>query len=293
MNSMPPYTLFGVEDCDYERSRVVVVPVPYDSMTSYKPGTRDGPFAIIEASRAIEWFDREVRFNPSEYGVFTTEELAPDFQSPEKMAERVEREISQVLSDGKMPLMLGGDHSISIGAIRAAAKKGELSVLHFDAHSDSRESYMGSRYSHACTMARAREVAKSCYSVGVRSTDRESAERYSKENLYMEQVRELPAREAAERILANLGENIYLTVDLDVLDPSEMPSTGTPEPGGMRYTYLREVLRAVISKRKVVGMDFVELSPIPGLVAPNYLAAKLIFSVLGYLSEAEGGKGVQ
>ena len=283
LDSMPPYTLFGVEDCDYERAKVVVLPIPYDSMTSYKPGTRDGPHAIIEASRSMEWFSREFDFDPAKSGVFTTEELAPDFNSPEKMSERVEREVSRILSDGKMPIVLGGDHSVSIGAIRAVAKGGGISVLHFDAHSDSREQYMGSRYSHASVMARAREVCDSCYSVGIRSIDRASSEAYSRTTLFMDEVNSISESEVVKRILANTQGRIYITLDVDVIDPSEMPSTGTPEPDGISYARLRGILREVIKEREVVGMDFVELSPIPGMVAPNYLVAKLIFSCLGYI----------
>ncbi|MDE1856682.1 MAG: agmatinase [Candidatus Micrarchaeota archaeon] len=286
---MPPYNLFGLEDQEYKRSKVVVLPIPYDAMASYGAGTRNGPHAIIEASRNVELYDAELGYDISDVGIFTTEELAPDRSSPQNMAKRVEKEVSLILEDSKMPFVLGGDHSVSIGAINAAARKAKsMSVLQFDAHSDAREEYEGTKYSHACVMARAMDACGSCYSAGVRSTDRESDSKRGKSTLYMHQMRRMSTDQVVKRILESTRESVYITVDVDVLDPGEMPSTGTPEPGGMGYQQLKEVLGGVIARRKVVGMDIVELSPIGGMRAPDFLAARLAYMMIGYAFAKKG-----
>ena len=283
LNSMPPYNLFGLEEQNYDSAKVVVLPIPYDSTSTYKVGSREGPRAVIEASRSMELYSEELDREISEIGIFTLDELYPDFNSPEGTVNRIAKEVSLILEDGKMPLLLGGEHTIAIGGIKAAkGKHKEFSVLHFDAHADSRDEYFSSKFCHACVMARAREMCDSCFSVGVRSIDKTSAHEHEKSILYMKDMRKLDANGIADLILRNTGKNIYLTVDLDVLDPSEMPSTGTPEPGGMGFDCLREVLKLVLAKRNLIGADFSELCPIPGMVAPNFLAAKLIYLTLGY-----------
>jgi agmatinase len=289
LNAMPPYNLFGLEDQDYKSARIVVIPVPYDSTVTYKSGSRDGPRAIIEASRNMELYSEEMRGNPSKVGIYTTEELAPDLSSPENTIRRIEKEVSLILDDSKIPLLLGGEHTISIGSISALAKRDKnFTVLHFDAHSDSRDELFGTKYCHACVMARARELAKSCYSVGVRSIDGQSASKYGEDILFMESIYGMSTAEAINTIRNNTLKDIYLTIDLDVLDPSEMPSVGTPEPGGFTYTRLKEILKGALMAKNIIGLDFTELSPIPGVVAPNYLAAKLIYSTIGYIWSPSG-----
>ncbi len=284
LNAMPPYNLFGLEEQDYDTAKVVVLPVPYDSTSTYKVGSRDGPHAIIEASRMMELYSEELdRVISDDIGIFTLEELYPDFNSPEGTVNRIAKEADLILDDSKIPLLLGGEHTIAVGGIRAVSKKHrDFSVLHFDAHADSRDEFFSSKYCHACVMARAREMCDSCFSVGVRSIDKDSAHKYEKSMLYMRDMSRMATGQIVETILKNTRSKIYLTVDLDVLDSSEMPSTGTPEPGGMRYDQLREVLKGVLARKEVVGMDFSELNPMPGNVAPNFLAAKLIYMAIGY-----------
>ncbi len=284
LNAMPPYNLFGLENQDYEKAKVVVLPVPYDSTSTYRAGSRDGPHAIIEASRQMELYSEELGADISKkIGIYTLEELEPNLDSPRKTVDRIAKEVSIILDDSKMPLLLGGEHTIAVGAIVAVSKSfKDFSVLHFDAHSDSRDEFMGSRYCHACIMSRARELCKSCYSVGVRSTDEQSAKRYSKNTLYMKDIGGMSTKQVVDRILKNTKKNLYITVDLDVLDPSEMPSTGTPEPGGMMYNDIKDILKGVLKERKLIGIDFNEMCPIPGITAPNFLVAKLIYLVLGY-----------
>lgn len=284
LNSTAPYTLFGLEEQSYETAKVVVLPVPYDSTSTYKVGSREGPRAIIEASRNIEHYSEELdEVISDKVGIFTLEELAPDFNSPEGTVNRIAKEVGLILDDSKIPLLLGGEHTIAVGAVKAVAKKyKDFSVLHFDAHADSRDELFSTKYCHACVMARIREMCKSCYSVGVRSIDKDSAGRYEKSILYMKDMKQMDTKEIVSTILKNTKENLYVTIDLDVLDSSEMPSTGTPEPGGMRYDQLKEILKGVLAKRKLIGMDFNELNPIPGIAAPNFLAAKLIYNTIGY-----------
>lgn len=284
LNSMPPYNLFGLEEQDYKSAKVVVIPIPYDSTVTYKSGSREGPRAIIEASRNMELYSEEMRDNPSKIGIYTTEELEPDFSSPQNTIARIEKEVSIVLDEGKIPLLLGGEHTISLGSINALSKRDKnFTVLHFDAHSDSRDELFGTKYSHGCIMARARELVKSCYSVGVRSIDDQSAAKYSDEILFMKDLYSMSTVDAINTIRSNTLKDIYLTIDLDVLDPSEMPSVGTPEPGGFSYHKLKEILKGALVAKNVIGLDFTELSPIPALVAPNYLAAKLIYNTIGYI----------
>ena len=280
LNSMPPYTLFGLAP-KYEEAKIIVLPIPYDSATSYKTGTRDGPHEIIIASRNIEMYNEELDKDITDIPIYTAEELAPDINSVKGMIDRIEKEVSLILEDKKIPLVIGGDHSISIGVVDAIAKtENRFTYLHFDAHSDSRDEYSGSKYSHACVIARINELT-SHYSVGVRSIDKDSMKFY-KAILFRKDMHGLSLREIVDLILKNTKDKIYISIDFDVLDPSQMPSTGTPEPDGLSFYELKEILKTVIEKRQVIGMDFVELNPIPGLIYPNFLAAKLIYFVINY-----------
>jgi agmatinase len=281
LNQGAPFNLFGLES-KYGEARIAVLPVPYEGTVSYMPGTRFGPRAIIDASRNIELYSDELKKDISKIGIFTLEEMLPNVSSPENMSNDVGREVEVILDDKKIPLLLGGEHSISIGAISAMAKRDkDFSVLHFDAHSDSRETFMGSRYSHACVMKRILEMRLDYCSVGVRSID-EGTDKESSSILFMKDMHKMKIEEITDTISRRLKERVYLTVDFDVIDPSEMPSVGTPEPDGMRFYEISQILKNVLKSKKLIGMDFVELSPIPGFVAPDFLAAKLIYNTIGY-----------
>jgi agmatinase len=289
LNAMPPHNLFGVEDSSYEKAKVAALPVPYDSTSSYRTGSREGPNAIIEASRNIEPYSMETGSDPSGL-VYTLEPLMPDFSSPESMVKRIGKEVSLLLDDGKVPLLLGGEHTIAVGAVAALARRGQFTVLHFDAHSDSRQELFGTRYCHACAMARIRELCRDYYSIGVRSVDRESAERRDRRIIPMEEVHGMTMHELAASLARASKRDIYLTFDLDVLDPSEMPSTGTPEPDGMRFRDVMQLFSELLPKKRLVGMDFTELMPIPGFTAPDFLAAKLIYNTLAFAYGKKAGK---
>jgi agmatinase len=268
-----------------ESSKTVIVPVPYDGTTSFRSGTREGPLAIINASRFLERYDEETDQDVSEAGIATLGEMEPIASSPEAMIEAVREACLPLLQQGKTVVVLGGEHSVSLGAIKAAADyKPSFSILQFDAHADLRNSYQNTPFSHACIMRRAMDY-NPIEQVGIRSLSREEAV-FIKENglkpFYAPAV--LADREAVlQELLTRLLPEVYITIDLDVLDPSIMPAVGTPEPGGLGWYDLLFLLRHIARERHVLAFDVVELSPQPGNVAPDFLAAKLIYKLLNYI----------
>ncbi|MCL5239698.1 MAG: agmatinase [Candidatus Marsarchaeota archaeon] len=283
LHALPEHNLFGLEDQSYDNARVVVLPVPYDSTVTYKAGTREGPDAIISASRNIELYSYEIGGDPSKLGIYTLPSMAPDLSSPEKMVANIKREVGILLDDGKLPLMLGGEHTITLGALQALKeKKQDVSIIHFDAHSDTRDELFGARYMHATVMSRARELFPEVFQVGLRSIDADYAKKMDrKKTLLMDDVQEMGTDEVIRKINSSTGESVYLTFDFDVLDPSEMPSVGTPEPNGMRFAEVVKLMKGIGKEKILVGADFVELCPIPYMHAPDFLAAKLIYLTLG------------
>ena len=282
LNALPKYNLFGVDDVDYKKAEVVVLPVPYDATVTYKSGTRDGPRAIIEASRNMELYSYELGADISGLGIYTMDEMAPDLSSPENMARRIAREVELILSEGKLPLLLGGEHTITIGAVQGVARKRKsFSVIQLDAHSDGRDEMFNSRYMHATVMARVGEIAKSSASVGIRSAHAKPQSKNTR-TYFMSKVHSKGIDAIAKDVARHTEKEIYLTIDLDVLDPSEMPSVGTPEPDGLRFAELCRFIEELARSKKLLGLDIVELSPIPQLHAPNYLAAKLAYLAVGY-----------
>ncbi len=282
LNQSPPYNLFGLES-DYKSARIAVLPVPYEGTVSYRPGTRYGPRAIIDASRNIELYSEELELDVSRAGIYTLEEMLPNVDSPEKMITDVKKETEVILNDGKIPLILGGEHSISVGSISALADRGkDFSVIHFDAHSDSRDVFMGSKYSHACVMKRVADMSVDYMSVGVRSIDEEGY-KHKERILFRKEMHSIGDNgKIADLITKGTKDNVYLTFDFDVMDPSEMPSVGTPEPDGLLFYEICHILRTVLAQKNLIGLDFVELSPIPGFAAPDFVAAKLIYNIIGY-----------
>lgn len=274
-------------EADRERSRVVVLPVPYDSTTSYKTGSREGPSAIIRASRQLEDYDLELDRDISTVGVHTTPEIEPHVGSPEQMVERVHRAANPWVSEGNLVVTLGGEHTVTLGAVRAFAERyADLSVLYLDAHADMRDEYMGSKFSHACVARRIREICP-VVNVGVRSVCEEEIDIIRQQRLPVHfwdgtaNIEDIVASVSGE-----LSDHVYVSIDLDVFDPSMMASVGTPEPGGMLWNDVLRVLRAVGESKTVVGFDVVELSPPEGPEACVYTAAKLVHKMIGYCTEA-------
>ena len=277
-------TFLGVDEAPYEDADVVILAVPYDAMTSYQAGTRNGPAAILAASQQVEFYDAELKKEiPECVKIFTAPALEPDKSSPKAMMDKVEAAIGEILDAKKLPVMLGGDHSLSIGSTLAFAKRyPQAGILHLDAHSDLREFWEGSEYSHASSMRHALAKGLKLVSVGVRSTSREIEEELPQEWQSRRKVFWAPHVPVLE-IVKELPEHIYVSIDIDVFDPSLMPAVGTPEPGGLLWHDVLALLKAVAKERKVLGFDVMELSPISGIHHPEFTAARLITKFLGYI----------
>ena len=271
------------EYADFERALFVILPVPYDLTSTYRSGSRLGPAAILDASAHMELYDEELGQETYQCGIHTLPFLEPDARGPKEMVEAVRRKTAEVVASGKIPVMLGGEHSISFGCVQALKERYPvLSVLQFDAHADLRDFYQGSPYSHASV---ARRISECCQLVqaGIRSMSAEEAA-----FLAESQVKSFSAdyileeKDWCEAIASHLKGYVYISVDLDALDPAFMPATGTPEPGGIGWKDMLRLIRAVSEKCRIRGFDVVELSPIPGLAAPDFLAAKLTYRMMGY-----------
>jgi agmatinase len=265
---------------DPSKAKVVIVPVPYDRTSSWGKGADKGPAAILEASEIVENYDIESDSEPYKVGIFTDKPVTED-KSPEKMVQAVEKRIIAHLANGKFPVLLGGEHSVSIGAIQAQVKKyGKVTVLQLDAHGDLRDEYHGSKYSHACIMARAQDICKTVQ-VGIRSMDTSEKPRAKKSSVFF--AEKIAGKTGwIKKVLTSLKGNVYVTIDLDVFDPSIMPSTGTPEPGGLLWYEVLDLLRPVFKKTNVVGFDVVEMCPNKTNKGPDFLAARLVYKLISY-----------
>jgi agmatinase len=279
---------------DFDSARVVILPVPLDRTTSYVPGTRNGPHEILVASSHMELWDEETQTDVHSVGIFTLPEMEFPLASMDGVMQEVRRVTGEILKRDKFPVILGGEHSITPPVVAAvAAKYPGLSVLQLDAHADLRDSFMGTPHNHACAMRRVLEYAR-CTQVGIRSLSPEEAEAaptLPTEIFYDYNMRDDP--HWIDRVVDSLSETVYITIDVDGFDPAIMPATGTPEPGGLTWREALALLRQVIEQRNVVGCDIVELAPMPGNVAPNFMCAKLIYKILSYRfgQEIAGSRG--
>lgn len=275
-------TNFGGDEVvyGYDESHIIIVPVPYDATSTYIRGADKGPAAILEASPALEFYDIETGSEAHRHGIHTIAPLESG-DDPAEITEAVYRTVSRILSESRFPVVIGGNHTVSIGAFRAAAETyAGLTILQLDAHSDLRPEYEGSHLNHACAAARAREHAP-LVQVGIRSMAAEELPFVDRKRIFY--AHELYSDKSLyDRALDLLSGNVYITVDLDVFDPSVMPSTGTPEPGGPDYRELMFFLREVFRKRNVIGFDVVELCPSESNKAPDFMAAKVIYQMLSY-----------
>lgn len=272
----------------YGRARFAILPLPYDGTATWQRGAARGPQAILDASAALEYYDIETGTEPWRHGLITMAPVEP-CATVEATVDRIAEVTAGLLADGKTVIGLGGEHSVTIGLVRAhAARYPGLSVLQIDAHTDTRDTYEGSACNHACVMARVGDLCD-YVQVGIRSMDAaEKSNLRPGRTFYAHDHDEAAVLAAVER---ELGDPLYVTIDLDALDPGEMPSTGTPEPGGLRYRQVTNLLREVCRRRRVVGFDVVELMPIDGLRAPDFLAARLVYQLMAYILAAEAGAG--
>jgi agmatinase len=269
------------EFIDQEKAKVVIIPVAYDGTSTWGKGADKGPEAIIEASANMELYDIETDSEVYRHGIFT-ENLIGGEISTVQMIDAVSDNVEYYLDKGKFTVILGGEHSISIGPIKVHAKKFKnLSVLQLDAHTDLRQEYNGSKFNHACVMARAKEICP-IVQVGIRSMDVGEKESLDKgRTFFAEDI--YNNTDWIKKVVSLVSDNVYITIDLDVFDPSIMPSTGTPEPGGLLWYDVLTLLKEVSKKKNIVGFDVVELCPDSRNKAPDFMAAKLIYKLLSYI----------
>jgi len=281
----PPQNFAGLVSpyADLQTARVVILPVPYDSTTEWQSGTREGPQAIIDASQYLELYDIELDRDIYDVGIHTLPKVQPVLNSPEKMIDRVYRIASELTKQAKFLVMFGGEHSLSLGMVQALRENfRDLCVLQLDAHADLRDEYLGTKYSHACVMRRVFELCH-IVQVGIRSLSREEQQFLAQNNLNPFYISTpSSALPSTEHIIASLSDNVYVSIDLDVFDPSVMPAVGTPEPGGMQWYEVVNLLREVTLHKNIVGFDLVELCPRDGTAACAFLAAKLAYKLIGY-----------
>lgn len=264
-----------------ETARIAVLPVPYGMTSTWVRGAEMGPDAVLAASAHMELYDIETDSEIFKIGIFTDSPLLCQ-SPPEALVPAVKSRVLDLIRQGKFVVVVGGEHSVSIGSIYAHAETYErLSVLQLDAHADLREEYQGSTFNHACVMARAREVCD-IVQVGIRSMSVEEAGVADKGRLFLAKDIQSPENRRIRQAIDKLKENVYLTIDLDVFDPSIMPSTGTPEPGGMSWFQVTEFVENVANHRNIVGFDVVELCPNQNNHSPDFIAAKLIYKTLSY-----------
>lgn len=284
------FALLDDEDRRYETSRAAILPLPFERTTSYGKGASAGPEAIVRASHYLETYDEELATEPFRQGIHTLPPFVPGSLDLAEAIAEIETEALRYLVDGKFLVSLGGEHSITYPLVRAVKTVwNQVGVVQFDAHADLRESYEGSPFSHAAVMHRVMTEGLPTLALGIRSLSTPEAELIRERNLAVVWGHEMPrlTPEHFAQLLAPLPERIYLTFDLDYFDPALVPATGTPEPGGGWWYPTLELLRTLFREKTVVAMDAVELAPIPGQPASDFLAAKLVYKCLGYLQEAE------
>ncbi|HEY7471333.1 MAG TPA: agmatinase [Gemmatimonadota bacterium] len=273
------------DDARYEDARGVVVPVPWEATVSYGAGTAKGPAAILDASRYVELYDEVLREEPyRKAGIHTAPAVDVSGGDPVAFLDGLESIAARLFADGKFPVFLGGEHSLTTAPVRAAeAAFDDLSILQLDAHADLRESYEGTRWSHASVMRRVHELGVPAVPVGIRAISVEEAEFIQEEDLPVFWSHRIAhGIEWIDTVLNTLSDTVYLTFDVDFFDPSLVPATGTPEPGGGFWHETMRFLGYVFQEKNVVGMDVVELAPIESLHAPDFVIARFVHRCLGY-----------
>ncbi len=296
---MIPYsvTFGGISGryASWKQAGFVIIPFPVDVTTTYQAGTRNGPRAILDASAHMELFDEENKIEPYRSGIFVSTEIPVTTTGPLAALKELERRVKAVSKAGKVPILLGGEHSGSAAAVAALKKKhGQLTVLQFDAHTDLRGEYLGTPYNHACVGRRIVESGAKLIQVGVRSMSEEE-DRFLKKSedvktFYASEVRDNLA-DVTKGIVSSLEGNVYITIDLDVFDPGIMPAVVTPEPGGLTWFEVTDILRDVLRGNcNLAGFDVMELAPIAGMVAPDYLAARLCYRLMGWIVARQADK---
>lgn len=263
---------------ELDNAKYVILGVPYDGTSTFVKGADKGPQAILDASDSLELFDIQYRHEAWKSGIYT-DHHEYDFTTPESMVDSVYQRVRYFSEQGKKVIVTGGEHSVSVGAIRAMAEQnGNLSVLQIDAHADLRDSYHGSIYNHACVMRRAQDVAN-VVQVGIRNVCSEELTNVVPENIFY--AHEIYNSESwMEKALERLSDNVYITIDLDGFDPSILPATGTPLPGGLQWYPTLRFLEQIFKKRNIVAFDIVELCPQTDSKVSDVFAATLLYKML-------------
>ena len=278
--SYPPFLGAEGVTADPAAAAAAIIPVPYDLTSTWRKGADRGPSALLDASATIELYDIQTESEPWKRGIVTLPPVLHD-GGPKELAELVRTASAAVLARGAIPVVIGGEHSVTIGAVEAAADAFPgVGVLQIDAHGDTREFYEGSTHNHACVMARARERCP-IVQVGIRAVDSSEIPGLDPNRVFW--AHEIVGRKDSnwmDDVVSLLPENVYLTIDLDAFDPSLLPATGTPEPGGLGWYEVNDLVRRVAQNRRIVGFDVVELLPLPGEHASDFIAAKLVHRVL-------------
>lgn len=271
-------TFLGIQN-SYEKSDFIIVPAGYENNVSWLKGTKNGPKAIIDASEELEFYSTYLKDRICDkVKVCTSDPLKLKNKNYEKMLEIVEKTTLKALEGKKKFGLIGGEHSIILGAVNAISKKYKnFSILHLDAHADLRNSYLGSKYNHACVMRRALEKTKNIVSVGVRSYSKDEADLIKRKKLNV-----FGPDFEISKVINKLKRNVYITLDLDVFDPSEVPGVGTPQPGGLRWNQILDLIEKIAKNKEIVSFDIVELSPIKNQKISEFLAAKLLYNLIGY-----------
>lgn len=276
--------------CDYRRARYAVLPIPYDSTTSFQVGTRNGPRAIITASQQVELYDEELGREFHAAGIATLPPIAPEMAGPREQVQSVYEAARKVVRDGKFLFGLGGEHSITSGLVRAVKEKHKkLSVLQIDAHADLRDEWEGTPWSHACVMRRIVEMGVPVAQVGIRNYSKGEADFIRRKKLTPITAAEVQGAtlEWIQDVLAALTDDVFVTIDIDGFDPAYAPGTGTPEPGGLNWYHVTGLLREVARHKRIVAADIVEVMPLPGSMQTEFLAAKLAYKLIGYVEAAK------
>jgi agmatinase len=281
------FTAPGPPLAGYSASRAVILPIPYEKTTTYGKGCANGPKAILAASTQLELYDEALDAEPYRIGIHTAETFTAS-PPPKQLPGQLKLKAEKIFQDGKIPVGIGGEHSISLGLVQAAKDNfNNLAVLHVDAHADLRDSYEGTSYGHGCVL---RRISEHCpvFLYGIRSLSREESDFIGKNQIPVVFAFERHVPGKGESFLKSLPENIYLSIDIDVLDPSLVPGVGTPEPGGLFWDELMGFLEEVNRQSDIIGFDVVECSPLSGQTVSEFTAAKLIYKILGLIGRKRG-----
>lgn len=280
------FLALNAREANYKTARFALLPIPYDATASFGVGARAGPRAIITASQQVEDYDQELGRESYRAGIATLAPLEPDARGPQAMTERVYKAARKIVRDGKFLIGLGGEHSISAALVRAVhTRHKQLSVLQVDAHADLRDTYQGSPFSHACVMRRIHDLGVGVVGVGIRSCSAEEARFIRSTGKRVFTARTCHESDSwIDEVVAALGPTVYVTIDIDGFDPAYAPGTGTPEPGGLDWYQVTDLLAAVARQRRIVAADVVEVRPLPPSTVTEYLAARLIYRLIGLVA---------